>query len=93
MREFDQSEFVLTPFVTLLGEYYANYWLQAIRHKESGNTVDVLLNEAGDLVSEPNDITDKIRYNYYLDGQHAKVIPMKISGHKCLVIKFPTIKN
>lgn len=93
MREFNQSEFVLAPFVTLLGDYYANYWLQAIRHKESGNIVDVLLNELGELVTEPNDITDKIRLHYYVNGQHAKVIQMKISGHQCLVIKFPTIKN
>lgn len=92
MREFDKADFTLAPFVTLLGEEYANYWLQGIRHK-SGTVIDVLLNEAGDLVTDADDITDLIRLNFYLDGEHAKVIPMKISGHKCLIIKFPTIKN
>jgi hypothetical protein len=91
MRDFHKYEFERLPFAIMLGDNYDNYWLQPLRHKQTGKTIDVLLDETGMLVKTANDITDKIRSNYYLDGEHAKVVAIKINGHQCLTIKFPTI--
>lgn len=91
MREFLSVEFDLSPFSIHFGPEYNNYWAQGIKHIESGNTIDILLNENGDLVSCPDDVTDKLRRDYTINGHCAKIIPVKIDWTESIVIKLPTI--
>lgn len=85
---YPKEDFVRLNNCTLLSEYYGNYWLLPLVHK-SGHKIHVLVDGEGNPVTEPNEITQRMRLEITMYGEHTKIIPITIDNNKLLVVQFP----